>query len=104
MRELQDLRWEQPSGGRTGQGGKTRYVHLPKGYASNVRWYLKRKVERGELQSPEDYFLRSERSRKYAPSGLYKRWKKYVPNHRLHDAGHMAATVLYEATNSERLV
>lgn len=104
MRELQDLRWEQPSGGRTGQGGKTRYVHLPKGYASNVRWYLKRKVERGELQSPEDYFLRSERSRKYAPSGLYKRWKKYVPNHRLHDAGHTAATVLYEATNSVRLV
>ena len=89
---------------RKGKGGKARHVHLPKGYASDVRWYLKWKVERGELQSPEDFFLRSERSRKYAPSGLYKRWKKYVPNHRLHDARHTNATVLYEATNSLRLV
>ena len=89
---------------RRGKGNKTRHVHLSKGYASDVRWYLKWKVEKGELQSPEDYFLRSERSTKYAPSGLYKRWKKYVPNHRLHDARHTAATVLYEATNSLRLV
>ena len=89
---------------RRGKGGKTRHVHLPKGYASDVRWYLKWKVERGELQSPEDFFLRSERSPKYAPSGLYKRWKKYVPNHRLHDARHTNATILYEATNSLRLV
>lgn len=89
---------------RKGKGGKTRHVHLPKGYASDVRWYLKWKVDRGELQSPDDYFLRSERSSKYAPSGIYKRWKKYVPNHRLHDARHTNATVLYEATNSLRLV
>ena len=89
---------------RRGKGGKTRHVHLPKGYASDVRWYLKWKVERGEIQSPEDFFLRSERSPKYAPSGVYKRWKKYVPNHRLHDARHTNATVLYEATNSLRLV
>ena len=89
---------------RFGKGKRSRHVHLSKGYASDVRWYLKWKVERGELQSPEDYFLRSERSPKYAPSGIYKRWKKYVPNHRLHDARHTAATVLYEATNSLRLV
>lgn len=89
---------------RRGKGGKTRHVHLPKGYASSVRWYMKWKVERGEIQSPEDFFLRSERSPKYAPSGVYKRWKKYVPNHRLHDARHTNATVLYEATNSLRLV
>ena len=89
---------------RKGKGGKTRHVHLAKGFASDVRWYLKWKVERGEIQSPEDFFLRSERSPKYAPSGLYKRWKKYVPNHRLHDARHTAATVLYEATNNLRLV
>ena len=89
---------------RRGKGNKTRHVHLSKGYASDVRWYLKWKVEKQELQSPEDYFLRSERSSKYAPSGLYKRWKKYVPNHRLHDARHTNATVLYEATNSLRLV
>ena len=89
---------------RRGKGGKTRHVHLSKGYASDVRWYLKWKVERGELQTPEDYFLRSERSPKYAPSGIYKRWKKYVPNHRLHDARHTNATILYEATNSLKLV
>ena len=85
---------------RRGKGNRSRHVHLPKGYASDVRWYLKWKVEREELQSPEDYFLRSERSPKYAPSGIYKRWKKYVPNHRLHDARHTNATILYEATNS----
>ena len=89
---------------RRGKGGKTRHVHLSKGYASDVRWYLKWKVERGELQSPEDYFLRSERSSKYAPSGIYKRWKKYMPNHRLHDARHTNATILYEATNSLKLL
>ena len=89
---------------RRGKGNKVRHVHLPKGYASDVRWYLKWKVEKGELQSPDDFFLRSERSSKYAPSGLYKRWKKYVPNHRLHDARHTNATILYEATNSLRLV
>lgn len=89
---------------RRGKGGKTRHVHLSKGYASDVRWYLKWKIERGERQSPEDFFLRSKRSSKYAPNGIYKRWKKYVPNHRLHDARHTAATVLYEATNSLRLV
>ena len=89
---------------RRGKGNKVRHVHLPKGYASDVRWYLKWKVEKGELQSPDDFFLRSERSSKYAPSGLYKRWKKYVPNHRLHDARHTNATILYEATNSIKLV
>ena len=89
---------------RRGKGNKVRHVHLPKGYASDVRWYLKWKVEKGELQFPDDFFLRSERNPKYAPSGLYKRWKKYVPNHRLHDARHTNATILYEATNSLRLV
>lgn len=89
---------------RRGKGGKTRHVHLSKGYASDVRWYLKWKVERGELQTPEDFFLRSERSPKYAPSGIYKRWKHYVPNHRLHDARHTNATMLYEATNSLKLL
>lgn len=89
---------------RRGKGNKVRHVHLPKGYASDVRWYLKWKVEKGELQSPDDFFLRSERSPKYAPSGLYKRWKKYVPNHRLHDARHTNATILYEATKSIKLI
>ena len=89
---------------RNGKGNKPRHVHLPRGYSKDVRWYLRWKVERGELEDPEDYFLRSERSPRYAPSGIYKRWKKYVPNHRLHDARHTTATALLEATNSLRLV
>jgi integrase/recombinase XerD len=89
---------------RSGKGGKTRHVHLPKGYARDVRWYLKWKADRGEFCDPDAYFLRTERSPKYYPSGIYKRWKKYCPNHRLHDARHTNATVLYEATKSLRLV
>lgn len=94
---------------RRGKGGtddkpKSRHVHLPKGFASDVRWYLRWKAERGEIDGEDAYFLRTARSRKYYPSGIYKRWKKYVPNHRLHDARHTNATALYEATNCLRLV
>ena len=89
---------------RRGKGGKTRHVHLPKGYAKDVRWYLKWKAERGEIEDEDSFFFRTERSPKYHPSGIYKRWKKYCQNHRLHDARHTNATALYEATNSLRLV
>ncbi len=87
-----------------GKGDKPRHVHLPKGYAHDVRWYLKWKAGRGEITDADAYFLRTERSPKYYPSGIYKRWKKYCPGHRLHDARHTNATVLYEATKSLRLV
>jgi integrase len=89
---------------RSGKGNKPRHVHLPKGFAKEVRWYLKWKAERGEITDPDSYFLKSERSLKYFPSGVYKRWKKYCPNHRLHDARHTNASLLYEATKSLRLV
>ena len=89
---------------RRGKGGKTRHVHLPKGYAKDVRWYMKWKAERDEIVDEDAFFFRTERSSKYHPSGIYKRWKKYCPNHRLHDARHTNATALYEATNSLRLV
>ena len=87
-----------------GKGGKTRHVHLPKGYKKDVSWYLRWKASRGELEGPESFFLRTERSPSYSPSGIYKRWKKYCPDHRLHDARHTNATALYEATKSLRLV
>ena len=89
---------------RCGKGGKSRHVHLPKGFKKNVAWYLRWKVERGEIDTPEAYFLKTERTARYTPSGIYKRWKKYVPNHRLHDARHTCATALYEATKSLRMV
>jgi integrase len=87
-----------------GKGHKGRHVHLPKEYKKNVGWYLRWKAERGEIADEDAYFIRTERSPKYYPSGIYKRWKKYCPNHRLHDARHTNATLLYEATNSLRLV
>lgn len=89
---------------RSGKGGKMRHVHIPKNYKKNVAWYLRWKAERGEIADEESYFLKTERSPKYYPSGIYKRWKKFCPNHRLHDARHTNATLLYEATNSLRLV
>lgn len=85
---------------RKGKGGKSRCVHLPKKFKQNIAWYFRWKAERGEITSPESYFLRTERSEKYSPSGIYKRWKKYVPNHRLHDSRHTACSMLLEATNS----
>ena len=90
--------------GATAEKPKSRHVHLPKGFAKDVRWYLRWKAERGEIRDEEAYFFRTERSPKYYPSGIYKRWKKYCPNHRLHDARHTSATALYEATNCLRLV
>src|SRR5450759_1205099 len=89
---------------RSGKGSKARHVHLPNGYAGDVRWYLRWKAGRGEIGDAGAWFLRTERSPKYFPSGVYKRWKKYCPNHRLHDARHTNATALYEATKSLRLV
>lgn len=89
---------------RRGKGGKARHVHIPKDYKKNVAWYLRWKAERGEIADEDSYFLKTERSQKYYPSGIYKRWKKFCPNHRLHDARHTNATLLYEATNSLRLV
>lgn len=94
---------------RRGKGGtddkpKSRHVHLPRGFAKDVRWYLRWKAERGEIDGEDAHFFRTERSSKYYPSGIYKRWKKYCPNHRLHDARHTNATALYEATNCLRLV
>ena len=79
-------------------------MHLPRDYKRNVAWYLRWKAERGEITDEESYFLRTARSPNYYPTGIYKRWKKYCPNHRLHDARHTNATLLYEATNSLRLV
>jgi len=58
----------------------------------------------GELEKPDDFFICSQRSSQISPSGIYKRFKRYCPNHRLHDARHTNATALYEATKSLRLV
>ena len=53
-----------------------------------------------------DFFLiRNARGERYSPTGLWKRWRKYAPNgHRLHDARHTNASLLYQATRDLRMV
>jgi integrase len=93
-----------PLASPNGKGRKGRHVHLPREYKRNVAWYLRWKAERGEIADEDAYFLRTARSPRYYPTGIYKRWKRHCPNHRLHDARHTNATLLYEATNSLWLV
>jgi integrase len=58
-----------------------------------MRW----KAEQAELQ-PGAHLLRSNKSERLSSSAIWRRWKKYCPLHRLHDARHTNATLLYEAT------
>jgi integrase len=86
-----------------GKGGKKRVVRIGKELKADPRWFVRWKNEQGEL-SPESFVLRSQRTESLSPNGLYRRWKKYCPLHRLHDARHTSATLLYEATRDLRLV
>jgi integrase len=86
-----------------GKGGKKRIVRIGKELKTDLRWYLKWKHEQGELH-PESCLLRSQRSEQLTTSAVWRRWKKYCPLHRLHDARHTSATLLYEATRDLRLV
>lgn len=86
-----------------GKGGKKRVVRIGKELKADLRWFLKWKHEQGELH-PESFLLRSQRSEQLTTSAVWRRWKKYCPLHRLHDARHTSATLLYEATRDLRLV
>lgn len=89
---------------QNGKGGKQRIVHLGKDYKVILKRYLQWKMDNDEL-SAGSYLLRTERSAQYCPSALWRRWKKYCPSHRLHDARHTNATMLYKASgNNLRLV
>ncbi len=89
---------------RNGKGGKRRIVHIGKEYKVILKRYLQWKMDNGELD-PDSYLLRTERSRRFCTSALWRRWKKYCPRHRLHDARHTNATILYKASgNNLRLV
>jgi|GEM_PF-683178 len=89
---------------RNGKGGKQRIVHVGKDYKVILKRYLQWKMDNEEMGSGA-YLLRTERSRQYCPSALWRRWKKYCPSHRLHDARHTNATMLYKASgNNLRLV
>ena len=89
---------------RRGKNGKGRTVHVGKEFKHLLKDYLVWKSEQGEL-TPDSYLIRNARGERYTPTGLWKRWRKYAPNgHRLHDARHTNASLLYQATRDLRMV
>ncbi len=88
---------------RRGKGGKQRVVKIGPELKRDLRWYMRWKAEQGELQ-PGARLLRSQKTDHLSSSAIWRRRKKYCPLHRLHDARHTNATVLYEATKDLRLV
>lgn len=88
---------------RCGKNGKSRVVKISPDLKRDIRWYLKWKSDQGELH-PEAYLIRGHRKERVSRVALWKRWKKLCPQHRLHDARHTNATMLYEATTDLRFV
>jgi integrase/recombinase XerD len=88
---------------RCGKGGKQRVVKIGPELKRDLRWYLHWKAQTGELHA-DAQLLRTKRSEQLTRSALWRRWNRYCPQHRLHDARHTAATLLYEASQDLRLV
>lgn len=88
---------------RRGKNGKSRVVKISPDLKRDIRWFLRWKGEQGELH-PEAYLIKGHRKERVSRVGLYKRWKKLCPAHRLHDSRHTNATMLYEATTDLRFV
>lgn len=88
---------------RNGKGGKKRVVKVGPELKRDLRWYLRWKAQIGEMH-PDAQLLRTKRSERLTRSALWRRWNRYCPQHRLHDARHTAATLLYEASQDLRLV
>jgi integrase len=88
---------------RHGKGNKGRVVRIGPELKKDLRWYLRWKADGGELH-PDAHLLRTKRSERLNRSALWRRWNRYCPLHRLHDARHTAATLLYEASQDLRLV
>ena len=88
---------------RCGKNGKSRVVKISPDLKRDIRWFLRWKAEQGELH-PEAYLVKGHRRENVSRVALWKRWKKLCPQHRLHDARHTNATMLYEATTDLRLV
>jgi integrase/recombinase XerD len=88
---------------RRGKGGKVRVVRIGPELKKDLRWYLRWKNQVGELHADAS-LLRTKRSERLNRSALWRRWNRYCPQHRLHDARHTAATLLYEASQDLRLV
>src|ERR1017187_3415893 len=87
---------------RCGKNGKSRVVKISPDLKRDIRWFLRWKSEHGELHA-QAYLVKGHRREKVTRVALWKRWKKLCPQHRLHDARHTNATLLYEATTDLRL-
>lgn len=85
------------------KGGQSRMVKIGPELKRDLRWYLRWKHQHGELH-PGAYVLCSKRSPRMSRAALWRRWKRYCPVHRLQDARHTNATLLYEASQDLRLV
>jgi len=88
---------------RCGKNGKSRVVKISPDLKRDIRWFLRWKGEQGEMHA-EAHLLRGHRKERVSRVAIWKRWKKLCPQHRLHDARHTNATMLYEATTDLRLV
>jgi integrase len=88
---------------RCGKNGKSRVVKISPDLKRDLRWYMRWKGEQGEMHA-DAYLLRGHRRERLSRVAIWKRWKKLCPQHRLHDARHTCATMLYEATTDLRFV
>jgi len=88
---------------RRGKGNKQRLVKIGPDLKRDLRWYVRWKAEQGELH-PDSHLIRSQRSERLTATAIWRRWKKHCPAHRLHDARHTFATLLYQSSNDLRLV
>lgn len=88
---------------QNGRGGKSRMVKIGQGLKKDLRWYIRWKKENGEL-NPDAYLLRSQRSEKMTPGTIWRRFKKYCPNHRLQDVRYTNANLVYQASKDLRFV
>lgn len=89
---------------RCGKGKKQRVVKIGEHLKKCLRWYIRWKAQEGEL-SPEAYLLRSQRSERACRGAIWYRWKAHCPTHRVHDARHTHASLLYESSGGNlRLV
>jgi len=84
---------------RKGKAGKKRLVHIGLEYRRMVKRYLQWKHQAGECR-PDAYLLKTERSEKYSPCALWRRWREYCSKG-LYSARHTNANALLQASGGD---
>jgi len=85
---------------RNGKGGKTCCVKIGDHLKKSLRWYIRWKAQQGELH-PDASLLRSQRSERMCRGAIWYRWKAHCGTHRVHDARHTHASLLYESSGGD---